>query len=293
MKVWELIDLLEKNYELNGHASLRNARYQWRHVLRLLGDSDSEKVRAGDIETYKAKRVKEGAARGTVNNELALLLRSYNLAKQQELIYRSPPIQKFRVHNARQGFVRPDVFWKIFATLQVLDEDVADAFMCSYLLGWRRGMVLGMTWSEVDVKAKRVQLPAQRCKNRKALTVTLEGETLKLFQRRDGKRNGEHVFHREGKPIRDFRGVWNRARVAAKVPDLRFHDSRRAFCVNAFAAGWSVNHIMAVGGWSTNSMVLRYGIPDEERIREDLSRLSDYVKDGAPKNGHTSHGRNP
>jgi len=38
---------------------------------------------------------------------------------------------------------------------------------------------------------------------------------------------GAFVFHRNGKPLRDFRTTWDKAAEAAGLTGLKFHDLRR------------------------------------------------------------------
>jgi integrase len=83
------------------------------------------------------------------------------------------------------------------------------------------------------------------------------------------------VFNRGGVPIKDFRGAWKQACVAACVPDLTFHDLRRTAVRNMRRAGIPQVIRMKISGHKTDSMERRYNIIDNEDLtnaRELLER---------------------
>src|SRR5713101_3796648 len=89
--------------------------------------------------------------------------------------------------------------------------------------------------SDVAVLLEQSGLPATVNQLGK-ITVMLEGDLAELIYRRwearlfekDGNvRVAALVFHRDGKPVGDFRKAWSTAGHAAGVPDKLFHDLRR------------------------------------------------------------------
>jgi integrase len=202
----------------------------------VLNGMNVEKISTAVIENYKAKRLEEGAARQTVNNELGLIRRGLRLAFEQELLPRIPRVKNLRVQNAREGFVDPPDFLRIVKALETLDPPVADVVTFLYLLGWRREEVLGLTWEEVDAESGLLRLPA-RCQKRTPKTIRVGHEIHEVLRRRAALRNGPFVFHREGAKVRTFRGPWRRAVRAIGRPTLVVHDLRRSFARNALQAG--------------------------------------------------------
>ncbi len=73
------------------------------------------------------------------------------------------------MRNARQGFVEPDRFEQIAATLPELHRDVATF---AYLTAWRiEDEVLQLPWAWADLKAREIRWP--ETKNGKALTLPM------------------------------------------------------------------------------------------------------------------------
>jgi integrase len=83
-----------------------------------------------------------------------------------------------------------------------------------------------------------------------------------------------YVFHRNGEPIRDFRGAWKRACKAAGVPGKIPHDFRRTAARNMIRAGVSQSVAMQVTGHLTPSVFRRYDITTDEDVRQGLGKLS-------------------
>jgi integrase len=86
------------------------------------------------------------------------------------------------------------------------------------------------------------------------------------------------VFHREGRPIRDFRSAWATALAKAGVTDYHFHDFRRTATRNMALAGVPEKHIMQVTGHKTRHMIDRYNITVERDTHNTLAQTQAYLE---------------
>jgi integrase len=84
------------------------------------------------------------------------------------------------------------------------------------------------------------------------------------------------VFHRDGKPIRDFHKVWQRAATDAGYPSRIPHDFRRTAVRNLVRAGVSEHTAMKITGHKTRSVFDRYDIVSENDLAGALDRLSTF-----------------
>ena len=162
--------------------------------------------------------------------------------------------------NERSGFVAPGDFLRLDHELRVRDPDVADVVCFAYATGWRREEVLGLQWR--DIQGDAALLPSSRSKSGKPRLLPLAGQVADVIARRRELRrlDCQAVFHRRGKPIRDFRAIWRQAVAGIGQPKLLLHDLRRSFARNAIAAGVDPHHAMLLGGWETPSVFRRYSI---------------------------------
>ena len=90
-------------------------------------------------------------------------------------------------------------------------------------------------------------------------SVTLQ-ELMELLLERFRQRVGLRVFHRNGKPIGDFRKVWMKACRTGGVPGKLVHDLGRTAARDFRRAGVSEGEIQALCGWKTRDMFDRYNI---------------------------------
>ena len=82
------------------------------------------------------------------------------------------------------------------------------------------------------------------------------------------------MFHREGSPIKEFKGAWKSACQKAGCPGLIPHDFRRTAVRNLERAGVSRSVAMKLTGHQTESVYSRYAIVDERDLAEGVKKLA-------------------
>jgi integrase len=251
------------------------------------------------VSAYERDRLDAGAARATVNNELAALRRMFNLAIEAKLLAPTqvPKIRTPDPRNARQGFFEPGDF---AAVLAELPDYLRPVMRFGYLTGWRvRSEVLSLQWRHVDFAAGTVRLEPNTTKNDEGRVFPFDAlpELAALLKaRREAttaveKRTGAivpWVFHREGKPIWSYRTAWEgaveraahaerdglRVLVRPQLAGRIVHDLRRTAVRNLERAGVPRSVAMKLTGHKTESVYRRYAIVAEADLREGVEKLS-------------------
>ena len=81
------------------------------------------------------------------------------------------------------------------------------------------------------------------------------------------------VFHRNGRPIRDFRAAWATACKNAGCPGRIPHDFRRTDVRNLERTGVARSAAMAMVGHRTEAIYRRYAIVDAGTLREAARKI--------------------
>lgn len=226
------------------------------------------------IETYMQKRLKEGAAQATVNNELAVLRRGFNLVR----LARKPQISLPKPDNARQDFLDWADFQRVREGLPAAMQDIA-TFL--YLTSWRPGQVVALEWRDVDLKERTVTARSETVKTKQAHCIPLVGGLWEIIERAQKNRRVDCplVFHRDGKPwfLRGgkapFRRAWKAACARAGFANHVIYCMRRSGVRNMIGAGLDPMLAMKISGHKTMEMLSRYRIVDVKDRARGLEKM--------------------
>lgn len=278
--IGELYVALEREYVLTRKKSVRNLRSVWKHHLAgafsalPAGALDSDRV-----SLYIVGRQAASAANATINRELAALKRMYKLARQAGKLRDAPYIPQLKERNVRKGFVKDAQYEALARETGRVGLWLRAMFELGYTYGWRKGELLGMRVSQVDLAERTLRLEAGETKNDEARLVEMTGKVYELMRECClGKAAGDLVFTRarRGKAastIVDMRDAWERATKAAGVPGLLFHDLRRSGVRNMRRQGISEKVAMTISGHKTRSVFERYNIVDRADVHEAVRKL--------------------
>jgi len=218
----------------------------------------------------------------TIRYELACLKRMFTLAVRAEKAIHRPHIPTIEVRNTRQGFFEEPEFRTV---VSYLPEDIQPVITFAYLTRWRRGEILPLQWRQVDFGAGTIRLEPGMTKNDEgrifpftmlpelADLLRSQWERTKAIQQETGKII-PWVFHRDGKPIRDFCKVWKNACVASGLQGKIPHDFRRTAARNLERAGVPRSVAMKLTGHKTESVYRRYAIVSEADLAEGVAKLA-------------------
>jgi len=289
--VSELLDALEKDYQLRGTASAQ-FKSHLKHVRNYFGLARALEVTAEIVDKYIGEQLEAGYKPATVNRGTQLLRQAYALAVERKHLHSIPSIRHLdESGNVRQGFFEaPD----LRRAVAYLPEYLQDFTLYAYRTGWRKGGITTLRWSDVtkkviedkETKERRevevVFLPGKYWKNGEPQTMPLVAELAEIIARRraaravttkDGVVLSEFIFHRDGKPIGDVRKSWKTACKRAGIPGRLFHDLCRTFARDADNAGVSRSVAKDVMGRKSEAIYTRYRIVAEDEKASALLRM--------------------
>jgi integrase len=272
---------IETDYVTNGRRSLGHVQRRIRlHLSPVFGGQRLSKITTADVRSFVQRRLEAGAAPAEINRELAVLKRMFTIAVQGAKLLHRPHIPMLKEDNVRTGFFEPEQYAAVYARLP---DYLQPAIQFAYLTGWRvRSEILPIEWRQVNFDGGTVRLfPRSRGQRRKTddgrvFPFDVLPDLLALLEQQARRRIQlcPYVFHRDGKPIRDFREAWSTACEGAGWPTLIPHDFRRTAVRNLVRAGVPEKTAMLLTGHKTRSVFDRYDIVNEADLREAVSRLA-------------------
>ncbi|MGA2464674.1 MAG: tyrosine-type recombinase/integrase [Thermodesulfobacteriota bacterium] len=291
VKFDELAEDFLTDYRINGRDSLDKAERSVRYLKEFFGGMKATEITTDKVKTYIDKRMEQGMSNGSINRELAALKRMFHLEVQctPPKVNLIPFIPMLKESNARKGFFEPHEYR---ALKEALPEELKPLVTFAYYSGWRKAEILGLTWDRVDLKEGLVSLDPGETKNEEGRTLYLDEELLnEMHNLQSQRRLGcPYVFHRDGQPIKDFRGAWNSACIKAglfevvrddegnetKAPTKIFHDFRRTAVRDMVRSGISEKVAMTISGHKTRSVFDRYNIVSNQDLKEAARKKQAY-----------------
>ena len=227
---------------------------------------------SGRVDRIEAKKKPKGLAPKTVRNIHQMIGSAYNLAMEQKLVSRNPT----------QGCALPKVEHKEMKTLtadqlstffhEAKDSGVYELYYLDLATGLRRGELLGLKWTDVDLDrgVLKIQRAVSR-QNSKVVeaplktknayrTLPLSADVISVLKMQKCKvGNSEWVFPSPtGGPMSPDSVLHMLQRVLkrADLPRIRFHDLRHTFATHALTSGVDAKTLSGILGHTNASFTL-------------------------------------
>lgn len=229
-----------------------------RHVLEHFGDARLASLNGLHLEQYRQARLSQGVSRSTVNREMSILGTLYNRAIKWKWATSNPvkDLDPYREPPGRVRFLAPEEITRLLAACPAHFRPIV---VLALNTGMRRGEILGLTWSQIDMKAGTATL--RLTKNGRCRVVPLNQTVLASLEELRGGRTAGHVFLTSlghPHPMKDFRSVWKRVLAKAGIANFHFHDLRHTAASYLMMATKDPYVVKEILGHSTLAMTARY-----------------------------------
>lgn len=252
------------------------------HLIEHLGHVRAIDLNQRHVDAYCTRRESEETIKGTpptvatVNREIALLKRLLNYAVKRGDITHNPLA---RVEMGREDNVRGVIIGEVeFQALLAAAEDLLKPILLvAYDTGLRKAAILGLRWSEVDLRERCLRLRKTDSTTKKRppalpMTSRLHAALSALPRSTSG-----YVFvnPKTNRPWNQIQKMWDRARSAVGMEHCWFHDLRRSFITNARRRGVQESVIMKMSGHRTRNVFERYNVVDETDLRKAVVMIEE------------------
>ncbi|MDB5924456.1 MAG: integrase family protein [Betaproteobacteria bacterium] len=217
---------------------------------RALDEIDREFVYA--IGEAKAKETSAATANRTLGLIRSVLRKA---AYEWEWIGSPPRIKLYREAKRRIRWITPE---QASVLLRELPEHQRVLAQFALATGLRQSNVIGLEWSQVDLKRRVAWIHADQAKAGKPIHVSLNSVAVQILQRQIGE-HGTRVFTFRGNPIRQVNTkAWHNALKRAGIENFRWHDLRHTWASWLVQHGTPLNVVQEMGAWESEGMVRRY-----------------------------------
>ena len=183
-------------------------------------------------------------------------------------LHLKPPAKK----QSRERVLSDDEIVALWKASVIEGYPFGAIFQLLLLTGQRRGEVVGMRWSEIDLKQGVWTIPGARTKNGKAHSVPLTPRVpaiLKLLPRFES----EFVFPARGKPEQSYSGYSKGKRAldaAAALHDWTLHDLRRTAATGMAELGVPPHVVEKILNHSTGTFAGVAGVYNRFEYRSEM-----------------------
>jgi integrase len=271
----EFADRYMEHAKANKRSWLRDEQ-MLSHLCEFFGRETSlTEVTPMRIEDYKLGR-RSKIADSTVNRELALLKRMFNLAINWDLYLGLNPVRKvkfFREFNNRLRILSHDEQEKL---VQNAIPYLQDLIRFALNTGLRVGEIFSLKWSHVDLQ--RGILSVFASKTQTIREIPINSETRRVLEAWKLNQKNEIVFYnpQTGKPFVDLKTGFALACENAGISDVTWHTLRHTFASRLVNSGVDIVTVKELLGHSNISVTMRYAHTNIESKRAAVERLDGF-----------------
>ncbi len=249
----------------------RNPERGARFWTEQLGDVKLHRLRRAAIDKVLTE-LAERRSPATVNRYLAVLRHACGIAESKWQWMARNPIGRNFARQEPRGRVRYLNEYERPRFLRAcLDSDHPEIYpivLLAMTTGARRGEIMGLSWRNVDLQAKRAIL--EDTKNSERRTLALVPQVIdELKKLRKLRRLGNDLVfgHPDSQTAFRFNRAFANALQEAGIEDFRFHDLRHTAASYLAMNGATLAEIAAILGHKTLAMVQRYAHLSDEHVR--------------------------
>ncbi len=252
-----------------------------KHLLKFFGEANLLSISPKMISRYKVLRREAGLKPATINREVAMLSKAFNLAiREWEWLEINPVsrVSKEKEDNERDRWLSVD---EEVSLLDNSPEWLRDIILFNLHTGLRQDELLSLLWDRVDLFRKTILIADT--KNGKPRTIPLNKTALGILESKSRviSIRSRIVFHsKSGTKIdkHNLRRAFVTAKERASIEDFTFHGLRHTFATRLAQSGVDLYKISKLLGHKDIKTTQRYAHHCPDSLRDGVEILeTDYV----------------
>jgi len=256
----------------NLKAFLNSGRYRFKLLLLYFGQIACHDITKVEIQKFVNLRLDEGMSDGTVKRDVSVLRAILNRAYDNEYIDKRPRIPNLPSTPTSERILEVGEEIKLLA---VAPPHLRDIILFALETGARKGEILKLDWSNVNLKTKRIKFVNTKNGKDRIIPMTQKCRDLLFTKQRQPK---GPVFTFGGQGIKDIKSSYTTAKKKAKIEGLTFHDLRHTFASRFIMNGGAQQALMTILGHSSPAMTQRYTHLSEDYLADAIEVMNKAYK---------------
>ncbi len=295
----ELMDKFMQEYAVNREESTRSRYVSARNNLgKYFKGYNLADVSPKSLSSYVQFRKDEGVKTATINRELALLSKAFNLAlKQWEWCNDNPcsRIQREPENNTIDRWLTPEEDARLLNGAEgYLNDQLVEIIIFSLNTGMRQGEILNLKWKDVDLNRKVVAVQKTKNKDPKVIPLNQTAHDMLALKSKVVSISGYVFSTMNGTKISrwNLKREFKNALKKACITNFRFHDLRHTFATRLVQSGVDLYRVAKLLGHRDVSTTQRYAHHHPESLRSSVEILDKCYKSvtiGAQENCSTAN----
>ncbi|MBZ0107370.1 MAG: tyrosine-type recombinase/integrase [Candidatus Scalindua rubra] len=242
------------------------------------------------IDDFKQMRKEQGVTSTTINKQLSMLRRMFNLAKKRWMWIKEIPLIEVEP-NADNKRTRHLSFKEFYRLLEFCDLWLKDIVIVAAWTGLRRENVVMLRKMQVDLIKKEITVDGAEIKNGEKLRIPIAGPAYEVLAglMSNDKTNSLYVFrNEEGKPYNPKKvyRLFKKSLECAGIEDFRFHDLRHCFASWNRQAGVDIYTLAELMGHKDTKMTMRYAHITPAHLTKAIGLLEKSYHNSSTKLAH-------
>jgi len=291
IKFKDLADMYLENYAKSNKRSWQDDRYRIEaHMKSFFGEIELQKFTPLLIEKYRAERLKTGVTKSTVNREITIMKKMFNLAIDWNLTDKNP-VLKIKLFSEKDTMKERILTEEEERKLMVESPDYLKPIIVVALnTGMRRGEILNLKWKQLDLEKRLVRVENTKSgKNRMIPINDFLWQELLRVRNLNGKCKFVFPNPDTDLPYTEVKKSFKSACKRAGIDDLRFHDLRHTFATRLIESGVDLITVRDLLGHFSVRVTQRYTHSSQEQKKAAVELLLQKSLKKAEKQGNLLH----
>ena len=258
--------------KVNKRSWLRDEQ-MLKHLEQFFGsERQLADITSADIEGYKMHR-RASVSGSTVNREMALLKRMFNLAIEWDLYLGLNPFRKVKFFREVNTGLRVLSLEEEEKLLRHAAPYLQDLIRFALNTGLRVGEIFSLCWSNVDLEKNLLNVFAPKTQKIRGIPINADARKVLEYWAL-GKRN-EFVFYNPetGKPFVDLKAGFKLACEKSGITGVTWHTLRHTFASRLVDRGVDIVTVKELLGHSSITVTMRYTHTNLDSKRAAVEKL--------------------